>query len=235
MAVTQVELAISVALFFIFFVIIINFLINFFTNFTGLTTTSELRTDAFNLYNTLFAGNGIPSNWNYLGVTPARVGLADNLYMAPFLVSDLNGTARNNYTINFTMSFDPNCLNTTWETTIRVYNASQNLFAYTLYNKTYCVSSYLKQADFAINVTVPASSSRMFFIYYSPDRNITNSNYPTTSFPPFDGNYSVKIYPTQTFVQVSYSRLIALRNLVYNYLRLTLGSGINFQIQVFNQ
>lgn len=234
-----VDLAIATGLFFVFVALILSFVLNYYSNFQGILQDSELRTSAANLNNVFFGGKGVPTDWETRSATPARIGLLNDLYRLPVILTTTNGSDFNNATVNFTLTFDPNCLNTTREKTIRIFNETDVEHQYTLYNRTFCVANtFLKSADFALNVTLPGARPKVFFVYFSPESGVNATVYGTYGFPIYPGgisnvsNYTVIKYPTETLSQVSPSKLNALRNLTISQVLDTIGSNTNFRLEV---
>lgn len=228
-----IDVSIATGLFFVFVALVISFVLSYYTSFLGVLQDSELRTSAANVHNIFFGGKGVPADWETRTATPARIGLLNDLFRLPVVLSTTNSSNFNNVTLNFSVSFDPSCLNTTRESTIRIFNESNVEHPYTLYNKTYCISStFLQSADLAVNVTLPALRSKIFFVYFSPESGINSSNYGTIPFPQNATNYTATKYPAETLRMLSPSKLVALKNLTYSQILETLGGNTRFRIEV---
>lgn len=227
-----IDLVVATGLFFVAIVAILSLVLAFYSNFLSVLQDSELRTSTINANNIFFGGKGVPEDWETRNTTPARIGLVNDLFKMPFVISTRNGTALSNATLNFTANFDPGCLNRTRESTIRIFNESNHEHAYTLYNKTFCVANnFLRSADIAINVSVPALTGKTFFVYFSPESGVNGTSY-TIAFPNNVTNYTAIGYPVETLRAVSPSKLRALRNLSYGQVAETLGSSTRFQLEV---
>jgi hypothetical protein len=236
-----VDLAVATGIFFVFIAMIMSLVLTYYTNFISVLEDSELRTSAANVDNVLFGGKGVPPDWETRSELPARIGLLNDLYRAPILLATKNSSNFNNVTVNFTFSFDPACANTTRENTIRVFNDTNVEHAYTLYNKTYCVTNeYLKSADFALNVNLEALKPTRLFIYYSPESGVNATSYGTVNFPTYpnwfgnSSNYTVLKYPVENLKMVSISKMRALRNLTYSQIAQILGGSTDFVLEVDN-
>lgn len=230
-----IDLVVATGLFFVFVALILGFVLSYYSSFLSVLQESELRTQAANVDNIFFGGKGVPEDWDTRNTTPARIGLLNDLYRTPFIITTTNATDVNNVTLNFTINFDPLCLNKTRETTIRVYNATNAEFPYTLYNKTFCVANtYVKKADFALNFSLRSLTPYTFFVYYSPEAGINATGYGNIVFPSYNtpNNLNITYYPTESLRMVSPSKLRALRNLTYSQVAQTLGSNTRFQLEV---
>ncbi|MBI4894665.1 MAG: hypothetical protein HY833_02940 [Candidatus Aenigmarchaeota archaeon] len=234
-----VDLVIATGLFFVFTALILTFVLTYYTNFVSVLEDSELRTSAANVNNVFFGGEGVPSDWELRSGAPVRIGLMTDLNRAPIIVATKNSSDFNNFTVNFTVSFDPSCLNTTRENTIRVFNDTNAEHPYTLYNKTYCVSGdYLKSADFAMNVSLVALRPTRFSVYYSSEPGVNATSYGTIPYPRYTNwtsnmtNFTVVKYPVEGLKMVSMTKVRALRNLTYSQVAQTLGSNTRFQLEV---
>jgi hypothetical protein len=228
---SDVDFAVAVGTFFAFISVLIIYLTSYMSSYIGLTSTSELRTVAYDYFNGLFTGKGIPSNWEQYTFTPVKVGLTNDLYRIPIVVTETNGTFRNNITINVSVSFDPSCQNKTWNSSVRIYNESNYQFTSTLYNQSFCVSQYLNSSDIAFNLSLGPREAKKFFIYYSPDQQIISSNY-TIEFPVNATNYTAVVYPEEKFTAISVSKMKSLRNRTYYEVARTLGLIYQFNVEV---
>jgi hypothetical protein len=219
-----IDLVIATGLFFVFTALILTFVLTYYTNFVSILEDSELRTSAANVNNVFFGGEGVPADWELRSDAPVRIGLMTDLNRAPMIVATKNSSNFNNFTINFTMSFDPSCTNTTRENTIRIFNDTNVEHPYTLYNKTYCVANdYLKSADLAMNVSLVALRPT----------NYGGIPYPTyTNWTSNMTNFTVVKYPIEALKMVSVTKVRALRNLTYSQVAQTLGSNTRFQLEV---
>ncbi len=231
---SQVDFAIAVAVFFLFIAFLLSVVLNFYISYVNLAASSELRTTAYNVFNSLFAGRGLPVDWETRDYLPTRIGLISDLYKVPVTVTDTGGASRSNFTVNFTISLDFQCTNRTIENSIRIYNETNIVHPFTLYNKSYCRGSniYLNQSEFAINLSSAARQSQLFFVYFSGDKNVNATNYTQIAFPPSAINADIKVFPTETLPTLSWSKIRTLRNLVYDRILETLGRGQEFRIEI---
>jgi hypothetical protein len=228
--VSHIDLAIAIGLFLTFIALIFVYTTSFLSSYRGLQATSELRTVAYDIYNAIFGGKGVPTNWEDFVRVPVRAGLVTDLYRLPVNVTETNGTYRGNITVNVTMSFDSSCSNKAWNTSVRVHNSSYAEVPFQAYNQTFCSQQFLKTADMVFNVSLNANESKFFFVYFSNQRNIT---VPSYSIPfPNTTNYTAQIYPEEKFIMVSVDKLKALRNLDFNELVRTLGTDYKFRVEV---
>ena len=227
---SQIDFAIAVGLFFAFISGLIVFLANYLINYTNISTTSELRTVAFNLYTTLFTGGGIPKNWTEAVDTPLKVGLVTDIYRIPIVISENSSTARLNASLNLSVTFDISCDKKAWNNTVRIINASNFEIQIQLYNQSFCSQQFLRNADVVFNNSFSAGENKNFSIYFSADKNITVPNY-TIAFPSFV-NFTFIIYPEEKFTAVSAERLLALRKLNYSDVLNTLGKEYYFNLEI---
>ncbi len=227
---SDIDFAIAVGTFIIFLSVVIIYLTSYMSSFIGISSTSELRTVAYDYFNGLFTGKGIPANWEQNLFTPVKVGLATDLYRMPVIITETNGTFRNNITINVSISFDSSCQNKTWNSTVRVYNESNYQFFSSLHNQTFCNSQYLSSCDVVFNLTMDPSETKKFFIYFSPDKQIESLN-GSLEFP-MSANYTAVVQPEEKFTAISVSKIKALRNLTYDEVARTLGLIYKFNVEV---
>lgn len=228
---TQIDFALGVGLFIVFLALLISYLIVYITNITGSLTSSNLRTAAYDIYRAMFSGRGLPLNWENYPYTPVRVGLVTDLYSMPIVVTETNGTARTNATINFTVAYDSSCESRAWNNTVRLYDDSGNKIAATLYNQSFCSDQYLNTSDMAFNLTLNANQNKTLFIYFSPDAGVQPPNY-TITFPINASNYTVVVYPEEKLSALSLTKLAALRNKTYDDVKQTLGAQYEFNLEV---
>jgi len=227
---SYIDLAISFGIFVLFVVLVISQVSNYIKSYTGMATTNELRGIAVNIFNSLFSGKGLPSNWEEKNFTPVQIGLISDLYEIPLVVNETNGTNRVNISINATVNFDTLCENKSWEYTVVLYDENNNQVPLTLYNQSYCNSHYLNHSDIVFNLTLNAYQSKTFFLYFSPDRTINATHF---SLPyPNETNYTVTIYPQVKLETISVEKLLALRRLIYNNVKQTLGVNYNFYLEI---
>lgn len=228
---SQIDFAVAAGLFIVFTATIIIIVLNYLINYFNIANVADLRTSAYDFFNSVFSGPGIPANWENSSYLPVQIGLVTNLYEAPIVVNETNGTTRTDLTINVTYNFDSNCLNKAWNTTVRLYDSNNNLVPLSLYNKTYCASSqYLNKSDLVFNVSLSPSSSKTFFLFYSAQQKIL-PNYASYSFPN-SKNYTAMAYPEMTMKIVSVDKLLALKNLTYDQLAQILSTKFRFYFEV---
>jgi hypothetical protein len=228
---SDVDFAVAVGLFFAFISILIIYLTNYMSSYIGLTSTSELRTVAYDYFSNLFTGKGIPSNWEQYAFTPVKVGLVTDLYRIPIVVTETNGTYRSNITINVSVSFDSSCQNKTWNNSIRIYNESNYQLTSTLYNQSFCISQYISSSDVVFNLSLNPMETKKFFLYYSPEQKVISQNY-SIEFPVNAANYTAVAYPEEKFSAISVSKMEALRNRTYEEVSRTLGQIYQFNVEV---
>lgn len=230
---STLDFAVAVGLFFTFIAVLIVLLLNFLVNYTSLTSTSELRTVAYNFYLSLFLDRGIPRNWTESGNLPLKIGLVTDFYRVPVIVAENSSTNRGNVTLNLTIPFDANCENRAWNDTVRIVNASNLEIPSRLFNQTFCRQQFLQKADIVFSNSFNSGESKNFSIYFSLDKNITAPNY-TLPFPTFV-NFSFTIYPEEKLTVVSAEKLIGLRRLNESDVLNTLGKDYYFNIRISDE
>jgi hypothetical protein len=229
---SKIDFAVATGLFFTVIAVVLLYLVNYMSSYTGIATTSELRTVAYDIYNSLFTGEGVPSNWEDADFTPLKVGLATMLYRLPVRITDTGGAARSNATINITISFDPACTNRTWNDTVRVYDSDNREQTFGMYNTSFCPSAgrYVNRSEIVLNVTLAANGQKTLYVYFSPDKAVLPPNYTM----PFinSTNYTVIAYPEDELDVLSVEKLAKLRSLPYAEVVHTLGTDYEFSVEV---
>lgn len=230
---SMIDFVIATGIFFVSVAVVISFVLGYYSNFLGVLQDSELRSSAIATSNILFGGKGVPENWETTNVTPTRIGLMNDLFRMPVVLSTTNSSGFNNATLNFTVNFDPSCLNRTRENTIRIYNETNHEHMYTLYNRSFCAGgTYLRSSDISVNVTVPALTSKIFFVYFSPEADINATGNFVVPFPVNATDYTATVYPSENFQMVSPSKMRAARNLSYSQVVEILGGDVAFELEV---
>lgn len=229
----RIDFVVGVAVLILSMVVVFSYIISYLSSFSGIVSTSELKTVAFNIHRNFFGGKGIPENWETRNYTPLKLGLMTDLYRKPIVINETNGTNRGMMSMNITIQFDTSCTNKTWNSTVRVYNESYVEIPHQLYNQTFCIQQYLNSSDLVFNTTLSANQNKTFFIYYSGESTIEPANY-TISFPEFNStaNISVQIYPEETFSVLSVSKLNKLRQLDYGDVVRIVGAEYKFNLEV---
>lgn len=230
---SNIDFAVAVGLFFTFIAILMVYVLNYIGSYTGVASTSEMRTVAYNIYKALFGSGGIPENWENQNYTPVQIGLVADLYKIPIKIAESNGTARDNITINISVSFDRYCTNKTWNDSVRVYDPGNVQLPVQLYNQTLCSGSgqFLNTSDVVINMSLVAYEEKYVFVYFSPDRTILPANY-SLAYPINLTNITAYAYPEEKFTMVSPSKLAALRSLSYEEVLRTVGRDYKFRVEV---
>ena len=215
----QLDFAVATGIFLIFFSALISYLTSY--RLSSISSLSSLEQEKISrIFSSLFAGKGIPSDWEKYNQTPVKIGLETELYRIPILVKEANGTSRNAI-INVSLDFDPYCLNKTWNNSVRVYENSTPI-AFQLYDQNFCSEQYLRNATLLFNSSFQAYEQKVFWVYFSDDRGILPPNY---SLPQAQTqNFTVQILPEEKLYALSVSKLEALKNLDYEEVLQTLGS-----------
>ena len=166
---------------------------NYFSNLSSLTKTSEFRSVSENFFKIFFESKGTPENWDDYSNTPVKIGLAEDLYLVSVLIRETNGSSRTNEPVTAQITFDENCQNKSWNNTVRIYDEDWNQMNLETSNTTFCSSQYLNQTNITWNVNISANQNKKYYLYYSPEDNVTNPNYSpllynTSSWVPSDGD-----------------------------------------------
>ncbi|MFH0711159.1 MAG: hypothetical protein V1944_01120 [Candidatus Aenigmatarchaeota archaeon] len=230
---SQVDFIISAGIFLVFMATLLIFLSNSFISYTGLQITSEMRGAAFDIHNALFGGKGLPTNWENNNIPPRVFGLVTDMYRIPIILTEINNTARMNESINITVTFDLNCASRAWNNTVRVYDNDNILIPVALYNPTYCSEQFLNRSTIIFNTTLSPLQSKIFFVYFSDDKNVTRSTYSLS----FNSTLNVtsKAMPEIKIPAISTAKLRALRNFNYNDFLQILGGSYNTYVEVSTQ
>jgi len=178
-----IDFAIGLSLFLFFFAAVIMFSTNYFSNISGLTKTSEFRPVSESLFKNFFDRKGIPEDWdeNY-SITPVKVGLMEDLYMIPIIVRETNGSDRTNEPVTARITFDGNCQNKSWNTTVRLYDEDDNELNIEISNTTFCTSQFLNVSNITWEVNISANQIKNYYLYYSPDEDVTDPSYTSLAY-----------------------------------------------------
>jgi len=227
---SQIDFAFGVSLFIIFTALLLSYLIAYITNITGSITSSTMRASAYDIYRAMFSGKGMPSNWENYPYTPVRVGFVMDLYRTPIVITEKNGTARNNITVNISVTYDLNCESRTWNNTVRLYDGNNSMITSSLFNQSFCSDQYLNTADLVFNISLAANQNKTFFAYFSSDKEVQPPNY-TIEFQNTP-NYTALAYPEEKLSSLSITKLGAVRNKTYEDVMQTLGGEYEFNIEI---
>ena len=226
---SQIDFAIAVGIFIVFIAIIFSYMANYLSSFSGLLTTSELRSIAQNIFNILFGSKGLPENWEEQNRTPVQVGLITDLYRIPIVAKETNGTERGAIIVNVSLSFDINCEKKAWNSTLRVYEGDVEIKSQA-YNQTFCPEGYVNTSNIFFNSSFSASQTKTFFVYFSEEKSIAEPNYSVPFVVP--ENFSVWVYPEERLSMLSISKLFALRKPSYEEVVRTLGTEYKFNVEI---
>jgi len=174
-----VDFAIATSLFLFFFAAVIMFVTNYFSGYSSLTKTSELRPVTESVFSVLFKSKGVPENWdaNY-SITPVKVGLMEDLYMVPIIVKEDMGSNRINEPVTTGIAFDENCQNKSWNTTLRLYDEDDNEVNIEISDIVNCSNiRFLNESSITWEVNSSANQIKKYYLYYSPDENVTDPGY----------------------------------------------------------
>jgi len=231
MAFSYIDFAIASSIFLIFIVLLFNQILGYVSNYRNVVETVGLKEGASIIFNSLFGDKGLPNNWEEENYSPVKIGLIDDFYLAIINVTDLSGNLRENIAINGSIDFDSDCSKKIWSNTVRLYNSENSEIPFKLYNQSFCEDLSLKRADIVFNLTLPAHESKIFFLYFSSEKNVVLPEY-SLDFPENVGNYTFQVFPVQEFQAISVDKLIRLRNLSYEEIVQTIPKGYNFRVEI---
>ncbi len=226
---SQVDFAIALGLFITFIALLVAYVINYVISFNSIATTSELRTVAYDFFNSLFGSKGQPTNWENSSTSPMKFGFSGDLYRTPILVTDTSGTNRT-LTVNASITFDFYCQSKAWNDSVRIYNDTSEL-AFQFYNQTFCNTRFLNTSDVAFNLTFAPNQQQIVYVYYSGDTRIQNmSNYNVSFFN--SSNVNVLVFPQETLSSASVSKIDTFRNKTFSDIIRTLALEYKFNIKI---
>jgi len=188
---SYIDFAVAVSFFLFFFAVVLMFSTNYFSNLSALVKTSEFRSISENLFTLFFESKGIPENWDEISsITPVKMGLMDDLYIVPILVKETNGSSRTDEPVSVRITFDENCQNKSWNTSVRLYDEDDNEVNIEISNTTFCTSQFLNVSNITWEVNISANQAKKYYLYYSPDDvtdpDYTSLTYDTSSWVPSD-------------------------------------------------
>jgi len=159
------------------------FTTNYFSSLSALVKTSEFRSVSENLFNVFFESKGVPENWdeNY-SVTPVKVGLMEDLYMLPIVVEEDMASNRTDEPVTVRITFDEDCQNRSYNTTVRLYDEDDNEVNLEISNTTFCTGQFLNVSNITWDVNISANQIQRYYLYYSPDDNITDPGYTSLAY-----------------------------------------------------
>jgi len=228
MAFSNIDFAIAIGVFVVFVGVLFGYVVNYLVNYRNMAASSELTGVATDIFNTFFTSKGVPSNWDELSLPPVKVGLIDSLYR---MAINVTGSADiNNKAINGTLNFDSECSKNVLNETVRLYNSSNSEIPFQLYNQTYCSNRYLRAGDIVFNVTLSAGQTKFFYVYFSPEKNVTNTSYSVVFSN--ETSYVFQAFPVEELQTISIDRLKALKRLSFTDVVQTLVTGYDFKMEV---
>jgi len=176
-----VDFAIAVSMFLFFFAMVLILSTNYFSNISGLTKTSEFRSIAEGIFKLLFESKGIPEDWEENSdLNPVQLGLIEEMYRIPVLVKETSGYNRTNELISVNLLFDEDCVNKTWNDSMRVFDGNGNEIPFEMSKESFCSNQFLKQAKVVWETNLTPNQNKKFYVYYSSDDSIYTLNYTDT-------------------------------------------------------
>jgi hypothetical protein len=227
---SYVDFAIASGIFLIFLSVFLGHVVNYITSYWNEKEVFELKTVASTIFNTFFADEGLPKDWEKKGLVPVKVGLVGKLYMVVINITETSGNYRENLIINGSIEFDKNCERNILNNTVRLYNSSNSQIPFQLYNQTFCEGGFLKKAEIVFKTSLEPSQSHFFFLYFSSEKNVEASNY-SLDFS-VNENYTFQTFPAQELKVISVDKLMALKNLSYEEVLQTIQKGYEFMVEI---
>ncbi|MEM7825110.1 MAG: hypothetical protein QXO27_04015 [Candidatus Aenigmatarchaeota archaeon] len=152
----------------------------------------EFRKKVTDLHNTIFRLTGLPATWEESGSVPSEPGVIVEFYKIPILIKETTGLDRINEPIEVNITFDEDCINKTWNNTIRIYDRDLKETIFRLSNENFCSDQYIKNATVTFIVNLSSNQNKVYEIFYYRDRNISEPNntltFNTNSWIPNDGD-----------------------------------------------
>jgi len=108
--------------------------------------------------------------------------LMEDLYMVPIVVRETNGSSRTNEPVTVRITFDENCQNKSWNTTVRLYDEDDNELNIEISNTTFCTSQFLNVSNITWDVNISANQIKNYYLYYSPNGGVTDPNYTSLAY-----------------------------------------------------
>jgi len=171
---SQIDFAIAVGLFITFIVILFLYLTGYMSTYTGLISTSELRTVAYNIYNSLFGSKGIPESWEQENYTPIKVGLITDLVKVPVTIEEIYSRSFTNLLVPVeNLKLDTHV----WNSTVRIYDEDENEVQYDFDEQYFDSDDNVKEMSVSFLTNLTANQEKKFYIYGSQDKAIQPKNY----------------------------------------------------------
>ncbi|MEM5800046.1 MAG: hypothetical protein QXD54_00470 [Candidatus Aenigmatarchaeota archaeon] len=207
----QADFVIAVGIFLIAITIALSFVLSYVVKYSQYSQTLNLKTIAHNIFLAL------------------KLNLTTELYKLPVKITEINGNERTDAIINLTIKFDEKCENKAWISTVRVYDENNKEVEFSIYNETFCEENYLKNSDLVLKSNFSAYQTKIFFIYFSGEKEVKEVNY----YVPFEeaSGLKVEVFPLQEQKMLSLSKLKGLRSVNYDDLIKSLGN-YDFYLEV---
>ncbi len=146
--------------------------------------TGDLQASSSSLEKILFDSAGIPENWENNNYAPVRAGLKGGIPRIAIAAAEAGGVNHSFEEADVHIVFDGNCLNTTYNNSIRIYDRFMNETAFRIYNYTECTanSGFLREANINFLFNITGNTSTVFWLYYmndtaTPKKSVYNFSY----------------------------------------------------------
>lgn len=172
---SYVDMAVGFGIFILFLAFILVQTINYFSSVPVVARISEFRDKATDFFESAFKSE-LTTEWDLAGM-PAELELKLNMYEVIVTVKEPGDSARTNESVTVNVTFDEDCENKTWNSTVRVYDENGNEVTSWLSNVASCSGQYLKYADVIWKVNISANQTKKFSVYYSDDSGVSDPSY----------------------------------------------------------
>ncbi|MBI5872046.1 hypothetical protein HZB88_03085 [archaeon] len=172
-----IDFAVAAAIFLTFFVFTFNYVMDYLGRQVDVSRLQEMKTVVLDYFRTLFESKGLPENWEETSIT--EVGLSQDIYRIPILLNETAGLARTNEPIDVSVTLDGDCGSKAWNSTLRVLDENATEIQSEIYDVVYCSNQFVKEAKLLFLANVSANQVGKYYLYFSPEKNISSANYTT--------------------------------------------------------
>ncbi len=165
----QIDFAIAVSVMIVVIAFSMSYVTFYYSRASPNDKTLELQSSAEGIEKFLFGSAGIPANWENYNYAPVRVGLETKIQRISISAAEKGGVNHTFEESDMHIIFDRNCLNTTYNNSIRLYDQFMNETNFRIYNYTECAanSGFLKEANINFLFNMTGNKSSIFRVYYT--------------------------------------------------------------------
>ncbi|MEM5880630.1 MAG: LamG domain-containing protein [Candidatus Aenigmatarchaeota archaeon] len=172
----NIDLFFSISIFLIFVLWIIYYLSNLNTSGLLWEKTLQIRKMTIDFVKTINSF-GEPSDWDKERIIPQKPGLLFTYYSIPLLITNNCDYERFNEPIYLFLNFDEECLNLTWNETIRIYDENFKEVPFKFVKQEFCSEGYLKNSIVFFEVNISSKSSKIYQVLFSNISSIKFKDY----------------------------------------------------------